>query len=129
MSPALLAYAHALARGPPVLAGLLVAHGERHAVRGVGVRGADDGVQHGQRLLTGEGRPEEAVLVVRGVTLQCWENLLIGVGGRVINVIFVPPVGNYPMKLAYLQNLLAYSSLSSPDDKIFPFNMQSRLST
>ena len=66
VSPALLADAHALARGPPVLAGfLLVApHGERHAVRGVGVRGADDGVQHGQRLLTGEGRPEEAVLVV-----------------------------------------------------------------
>ena len=128
MSPALLADPHPLARGPPVLAGFLVADGERHAVRGVGVRGADDGVQHGQRLLTGEGRPEEAVLVVRGVTLQCWENLFIKIR-RVINVIFVPPVGNYPMKLAYLQNLLAYSSLSSPDDKIFPFNMQSRLST
>ena len=67
MLPALLADLDPLPDRPLVL-GLVDC--ERHAVRDVGVRLADHRVQHRQRLLPGERRPEEAVLVVAGVTLK-----------------------------------------------------------
>ena len=67
MLPALLADPHPLPERPLVPGPV---HGERHAVRRVGVRRADHRVQHRQRLLAGEGGPEEAVLVVAGVTLK-----------------------------------------------------------
>ena len=87
MLPALLADPHPLPDGPPVL-GLV--DGERHAVRDVGVRRADDGVQHRQRRLPGERRPEEAVLVVARVTLKSdnWKQSLPVPRHKIIQKIF-----------------------------------------